>query len=74
MAIAGRSSSQLTYIREEQALERMPTTPGVAACEGNTDFDILSERERIPQEVRNQLARVCGRCSLTCGWRQTRQR
>lgn len=74
MATAGRSSSQLTYIREAEALNRMPTTPGKAACTGNTAFDILTEKERIPREVRNQLARVCRTCPLTCGWRQVDHR
>lgn len=74
MAASGLSSSQLTFRREQSALDRLPTTSGKAACEGNADFDVLTEKERIPRNVRNALARVCNQCQLTCGWRQTRTR
>lgn len=65
------SSSQKTFMREERALNLMPSTPGRAACTGNKAFDIFADKERVSQQVRNELSRVCANCPLTdCGWRQ----
>jgi hypothetical protein len=72
--MGGPSSSQLIFRREEQSVGKMPSTTGKAACEGNNEFDILFDRERVAQDIRNQLARVCATCELLdCGWRQTRK-
>jgi hypothetical protein len=69
---AKTSSSQRTFIREERALDQMPRTAGRAACTGNKAFDIFAETDKISQETRNQLSKVCAQCPLTdCGWRQT---
>ena len=70
------SSSQHTFAREERALKFMPKTPGTAACEGNTDFDVQLDKNCISRETRNELAKVCNGCGLReqCGWRQTYSR
>lgn len=74
--MAKMSSSQYTFAREEQALKLMPKTSGMAACEGNPDFDVQLDKNRIARNTRNDLAKVCNRCDLKeqCGWRQTYSR
>lgn len=68
------SSSQHTFQREKLALENMPSHEGRAACAGNQDFDVLVDGNRVAQNVRNALAKVCASCPLVdCGWRQTRK-
>lgn len=66
------SSSQRTFRRESDALAKIPTGSGAAACADDKRFDVLAEKDTIAREIRNQLARVCAGCALTdCGWRQT---
>jgi len=65
------SSSQRTFIREERALKQMPRSTGRAACAGNKAFDVFAETDKISQNIRNDLSKVCAQCPLTdCGWRQ----
>lgn len=67
------STSQRVFLREGEALKKMPRMPGEAACSGDKRFDILAEKDRISRDVRNTLAGICVRCPLRdCGWRQAR--
>ena len=67
------STSQKIFLREDEALKKMPRMPGEAACTGDKRFDILAEKNRISKDVRNTLASICVRCPLRdCGWRQAR--
>jgi hypothetical protein len=69
-----RSTSQRTYQREKESLAKMPTSSGRAACDGDTRFDVVSEKDRIPRTVRNEMAKVCARCLISdCGFRQVYQ-
>jgi hypothetical protein len=70
-----QSSSQKTFAREAEALAKMPTTPGEAACKGDDRFDIFTEKSTVSKTVRNDLAKVCAGCAITdCGWRLTVER
>jgi len=58
--------------RAARSLKLMPGSRGEAACDRNTDFDILAETDRVPRAVANDLSRICAGCGITdCGFRQT---